>query len=289
MVTKLLADGGYDCGLVGKFHLAGASGRIEPRPRDDGYRVFRWSHHPYNDWPEGSAYASWLRKRGFDPDAVAEDPASVPTALHYSSWCADAAVEFMEEERDGPWLLSVNFFDPHAPFDPPLSFLERYDAQSVPEPNYHEGDLEEQARLLGIDFQTPARRPADFDCSAKIAAYYAMIDQHRRHVRCEYCHALTSLARKSGGLAGAYHELNPSHEWELVGSYGTMLCDGRYKIVCYHGHGLGELFDLQEDPLERRNLWRDARFAELRFELLRQSFDGLALSVDLGPEQNRAF
>jgi len=34
LVTKLLADSGYDCGLVGKLHLAGAHGRVEPRGED---------------------------------------------------------------------------------------------------------------------------------------------------------------------------------------------------------------------------------------------------------------
>src|SRR5690606_38340718 len=45
LVTKLLADAGYDCGLIGKLHLSSAQGRVEPR-NDDGYRVFRWSHNP---------------------------------------------------------------------------------------------------------------------------------------------------------------------------------------------------------------------------------------------------
>src|SRR6056297_1999441 len=40
LVTKTLADAGYDCGLVGKLHLSACNGRVEPRP-DDGYRFFR--------------------------------------------------------------------------------------------------------------------------------------------------------------------------------------------------------------------------------------------------------
>ncbi|MGH2370703.1 MAG: sulfatase-like hydrolase/transferase, partial [Chloroflexota bacterium] len=41
LVTSRLADAGYDCGLVGKLHLAGANWGREPRV-DDGYRVFQY-------------------------------------------------------------------------------------------------------------------------------------------------------------------------------------------------------------------------------------------------------
>lgn len=37
IVTRLLADAGYDCGLIGKFHLSSAYERPEPRAKD-GYR-----------------------------------------------------------------------------------------------------------------------------------------------------------------------------------------------------------------------------------------------------------
>ena len=63
LVTRLLSDAGYDCGLAGKLHLAGAADRIEPRG-DDGYRVFDWSHQPIDGWPEGHAYADRLRDQG---------------------------------------------------------------------------------------------------------------------------------------------------------------------------------------------------------------------------------
>ncbi len=62
LVTRMLADVGYDCGLVGKLHLSAAQGRVEKRP-DDGYRVFKWSHHakPEPFWPtERHDYQRWL-------------------------------------------------------------------------------------------------------------------------------------------------------------------------------------------------------------------------------------
>ena len=40
LVTKLLADKGYDCGLSGKLHLAGAHGRVEPAHRKTATAFF---------------------------------------------------------------------------------------------------------------------------------------------------------------------------------------------------------------------------------------------------------
>jgi arylsulfatase A-like enzyme len=57
LVTKLFAEAGYTCGLVGKLHIAGAQGRVEPRA-DDGYSYYNWSHHPYPEsvWGHANSY-----------------------------------------------------------------------------------------------------------------------------------------------------------------------------------------------------------------------------------------
>ena len=61
LITKLLANAGYDCGLIGKLHLASAASGSEKRT-DDGYRLFEWSHHPMPTLdPEFHAYHRWLR------------------------------------------------------------------------------------------------------------------------------------------------------------------------------------------------------------------------------------
>ena len=45
LITRTLTDIGYDCGMSGKLHLSAAQGRVEIRP-NDGYRFYKWSHHP---------------------------------------------------------------------------------------------------------------------------------------------------------------------------------------------------------------------------------------------------
>ena len=64
LVTKLFADAGYTCGLVGKLHLTAAYKRMESRT-DDGYSYMQWSHMPIDNWPEGiNIYQEWLKEKG---------------------------------------------------------------------------------------------------------------------------------------------------------------------------------------------------------------------------------
>lgn len=386
LITKLLAQHGYDCALVGKLHLAGAEGRIEPRG-EDGYRVFHWSHGPRDNWSEGHAYADWLREQGLDLAELQKHPEDIPAAFHQTTWCAEKAIEFIKKEHDQPWLLSVNTFDPHpqgSVFAAPREILSQYQPDNLPGPLFEESDLAAQKKLDKIDFQTTPRRPEENNIKEKQAAYYAMIElidqnvgrilaaleqtgQRERTIvifmsdhgemlgdhglllkGCRFYEGLvrvplifswpghfreglvsnalvelidiaptvleicgievseriqgsTLLPILAGRLPADHHRdyvrseyyraLNPRSPGRssFEGSYATMIRNRRYKLVVYHGHEKGELFDLQEDPNEFQNLWDDPAHSQVRFELMKQSFDALAFAADLGPEQTRYF
>ena len=68
--------------------------------------------------------------------------------------------------------------------------------------------------------------------------------------------------------------------WMDDASHGTMYFDGRHKLVAYHNHDLGELYDLDADPGEFDNRWDDPDYLGLRCELLKRSFDATMLAVD---------
>jgi len=376
LVTALLADAGYDCALSGKLHLAGTFGRVEPRPQHDGYRLFHWSHDPEDQWEDGHAYADWIAEQGHELGELRKSPHEIPPELHQTTWCSDCAIDFIEADHDGkPWLMSVNIFDPHEPFDPPQPYLDRFDVDSLSGPLFRESDLAAQAKLAEIDFQTPCRRPEDFNAKWIQAAYYAMIELVDDNVGrmlealdrtgqrentlvifmsdhgemlgdhglllkgCRFYEGLVrvplifswpgqfpagvprnalvelmDIAPTLLELAGLpvpaqmqgrslqpllnnpqaedrhrefvrseyYNAINAAYNAPFRGTYATMLRDERYKLIVYHGHELGELFDLEADPDEFVNLWDDPALQSTKMRLMQLSFDALAFATDIG-------
>ena len=395
LVTRLLADEGYDCGLIGKLHLSSAYGRREART-EDGYEYWQYSHAPRDDWQVGHGYADWVRSKGFVLADLTRDQDGIPADLHQTTWCAEKTIEFIDQEREGPWLASVNIYDPHPPFNPPRSYRQRYDPEQMPGPLFQESDLEQ--RLATIDFQARARHPDALDINSPIlpqspqkggepdpagtggkaaktlqAAYYAMIelidDQVGRMLAAleesgqrdntvviftsdhgetlgdhgliqKGCRFYEGLVRvpliiswpgqfAGGRVSDALVELTDKAPTilELAGlqpgprlqgrsllpllkgeadlqqhrdfvrceyydaldlpdnTFATMYRDRRYKLVVYHGHDLGELYDLEEDPEEFENMWDEPEAQPLKLALMQRSFDASMLAMDRGPER----
>ena len=413
LVTRLLADAGYDCGLIGKLHLAGAESTIEPRT-NDGYRLFEWSHHPRPNI-EGNRYAEWLRdEKGQDPEKLFESlnaayGAGLEKELHQTTWCTEMAIRFIEEQRDGPWMLSINPFAPHPPMFPPQEYLDRYNPEELSYPIFKDSDIDHQKIFRALDQQTidatDPRLPPDenldiedpdiermgsvppssYDARMMKACYYAEIslvdeqfgrivdhlestgeldntlvifhsdhgemlgdhgllykgcrffeglvhvpmiiagpgvqkdvrsealvelvdiaptlldaadidipyymqgsslmellcanvekDQHKPHVFCEY----------NDAMADSTTNLN---ERDYDASHGTMYFDGRYKLCIYHGHDLGELYDLESDPAEFNDLWNDPGHKDLKLQLLRRHIDAYAATTSAGIERIKAY
>lgn len=195
LFTKKLAEGGYDCGMVGKMHQAACyQGRTEPR-LDDGLRYYRWAHDPSHGSPE-NAYHRWLEKEhpALYVEAIARGPGrkghdpvrfdTVPTEAHYSHWVGEQAIEFLQIERDTskPFFLWLNFYDPHHPFVAPQEYLDRYDPATLPLPIGVPNELESKPAILTEASQKSyngfAKGFVEYtpdEIQAAIRGYYAMI------------------------------------------------------------------------------------------------------------------
>ena len=230
LVSRILADHGYHCGLAGKLHLAScANGRVERRI-DDGYDVFHWSHHPQPDWPE-NAYSQWLTSQGTNWESLYDGPQTayvkhgVPASLHQTTWCAEMAIQFLREHQDSPWLFSFNCFDPHHPFDPPPEYLERYDPQQMPLPSYRRGELDEKPIYQRLDHEWAHNEEGYFHVAAMTdddrrqvtAAYYAMIELIDDQVG-----RMISALEDTGQLANTIVIFMSDHG-EMLGDHGLYL------------------------------------------------------------------
>ena len=77
--------------------------------------------------------------------------------------------------------------------------------------------------------------------------------------------------------------------WSHKHSYGTMLRTDTHKMVVYHGTDQGELYDLKNDPDEFENLWSHPAHAELKTEMLKDTFDASVFTMDPTPPREGPF
>ena len=254
LVTRMLADAGYRCGLIGKLHLTGAQSGMENRT-DDGYAVFEWSNmpRPEDGTSANNAYHHWLRAKGHDPfelfaEVDALIGAGVPKDLHQTTWLAETASAFIEQSAGSPWLLSLNPFAPHHPFDPSPEYLDRYDPEEMPDPLFRDSDLARQERFASVQHQTffpvdpriahprgadPHRFPDGKFANHKgvprayygrafIAAYYAMIEQIDDAVG-----DLVATLERTGQLDNTIFIFTSDHG-EMLGDHGLLLKGARF-------------------------------------------------------------
>ncbi|MCH7919152.1 MAG: sulfatase-like hydrolase/transferase [Planctomycetes bacterium] len=260
LISKLIADSGYHCGMIGKFHLLSAGYRPEPR-LDDGFSEWYHSHAPRDDWPAGSHdYADWVREGGGDLDAMRQSPDRVPSEFHQTRWASDRAIDFIARDHGKPWLLNINVYDPHPPFVPPRAYADRFDAEQMPGPYFKESDLAHQAKLASIDFQGEVGRPEDHDAKRVQAHYYAMIAQ----IDDQFSRIMDAL--EDSGQADNTVIIFTSDHGEMLGDHGLLQKGCRFYeglvrvplIVSWPGHfqqnrqsnGLVELLDLSATLLD---------------------------------------
>jgi arylsulfatase len=235
LVSKLFAEQGYVCGLAGKLHLAPCHPDVSPIEEariDDGYHAFHWSHSVGggNTWPMDE-YLQWLDQKG---SLLKREPIPEVRQTFYGNdpedrqgtWCTDKALAFIRTNRKHgkPWFFSLNYFDPHHPFDPPKALMDKYMALSeqIPLPNYREGELADKPIYQAIDSESAYnfvpmfrfREMSELEHRAARASQWAMME----HLDTQVGRLIADLGQ-AGDLANTIIIFMSDHG-EMLGDHG---------------------------------------------------------------------
>lgn len=117
--VKIMKANGYQTGLVGKWHLP-------INPADAGFDYFI-----YKEGAGGPYY---------DPNGYLGNPSLGSREIHnlrFEGYETDVATDLVMkgiEQFDKPFLMMVQYFNDHRPFDPPHKYEHLYDNTRIPEP-----------------------------------------------------------------------------------------------------------------------------------------------------------
>lgn len=223
LFPERLRELGYRTALFGKLHVsARVVDQNETHPHE-GFDVRESALSPYNHDCRHHAYRDWLRER--DPAFLGrlrrEGPAigPVPGDLHFSTWVAERAGEFIRREvARGPFFCCASFVDPHDPYDDhPPGWLD----------GVRLGAMEQVDRLPG-DPQRPAavRREEEAGVLGALGDYS---DDEVRRMRRSYYASVGFLDACVGRVLATLRETGAERDTLVIftSDHGEMLGDRR--------------------------------------------------------------
>ncbi|MBD3196697.1 MAG: sulfatase-like hydrolase/transferase, partial [Candidatus Lokiarchaeota archaeon] len=231
LLTKILSEHGYICGLSGKLHLSTCDPRVNKgleRRIDDGYDDFHWSHDNTNLWI-CNEYFQWLKeKKAINPMKRFKKSRFVqygwPEEYHQTTWCVEKAINFIQQASgfQEPWLFSINIFDPHHSFDPPESYLNRYLEffDEIPFPNYLEGELENKTEWQKLDHNGAYGQTERYN-------YNHMKHRDHKSIKAAYWAMCDLIDAQIGRLINVLEETNQLEDTIIIfmSDHGEMLGD----------------------------------------------------------------
>ena len=165
---EMMTAGNYETAYIGKWHLGDEifpqHGFKHWKSIEDNYWKFYSS--PEN-MPVNCSYYHFLKKHGFQPDVRHGDftcfsrffATRVPEDYSKPGFIAEETCRFIDENRSSPFILFVNFLEPHSPFFSCLDDL--YDPADVILPSNFCANMTEDVPLRTRLSSERARRTGD--------------------------------------------------------------------------------------------------------------------------------
>lgn len=135
-LPDILRQSGYQTHLSGKLHLF-------PERKRYGFESADWADASFSSNTEND-YERFLKENGMfyrfgiahgmHHNGYAARPFHMEEKWHYSTWCTDMALRFLERrDPTAPFFLNVSYYQPHAPCTPPAHYFYKYLNSELPE------------------------------------------------------------------------------------------------------------------------------------------------------------
>ncbi|NWG12230.1 MAG: sulfatase-like hydrolase/transferase [Acidobacteria bacterium] len=227
-LPEILSDPEYRTGYFGKWHLGdelfAQHGFEEWESIEDTYREY---FRPGRDRSRRSTYHQFLSELGYKPD----DPEGVFSRLYAAKlpiehckpkFLEAKACDFLRRHRGEPFVLHVNFLEPHPPYYGPLNGLYRAEEMELP-PNH--ADLsgeDEPLRHRLLRERARVSRPEGMDLRTEAGW---------RHLIANYWGSVTHVDRSVGAILDTLENLGLADRTIVVytSDHGEML--GAHRMI----------------------------------------------------------
>ena len=226
-----LLENGYHSAYMGKWHLGDEI--FQQHGFDEWVSI---EDHYYNSFSEGrdrstrSDYHQFLLDQGYEPTDKEENvfsrkfAVSLPIEHCKPKFLELQAIDFLERNQENPFVLYVNFLEPHNPFSGPLNDLHPRDEIPLP-PNFDD-PIDENEPLLYQVLQE--------DCRAT----FGESEEEIRELTGKYWGLISQVDRSTGAILDKLKELGldentiviyTSDHGEMMGAHGLVRKEVNYE------------------------------------------------------------
>ena len=251
-LSQLFRNNGYHAGRVSKIYHMGIPFEIIAGTADHDDAP-SWDETVNIKAPEQNApgeRTEWSPKDKSSQTFTGVE-ASTGDLEHADGMAADAAIEFLKQNKDKPFFLGCGFVRPHVPLVAPSKYFDRYDRDAMVAPEVPKGDLDDVPKIIR-NYKSIDRYGVTPELhKGLLEAYYASISYMDEQVG-RVLEALDELGLREntivifssdhGYLLGHHHKFQKQHLFEESTRVPFILSVPW--ITKSHGHASNQITEL---------------------------------------------